>query len=102
VSGLCGAGREPGCTAAPRNASAENYHGKTEAATRTRIKFKPHNAVLLRIALDRIDVLERLVTEMAVKSGAHPPYVGGWRKYKGESLTREAQYILDWARTLNS
>ena len=61
-----------------------------------------NNAHLLRVALDRIDVLERLVAEMALKSGAHPPYVGAWRKYKGESLTREAQYILDWARTLNS
>ena len=66
--------------------------------------LSPHhsNADLLRIALDRIDVLERLVAGMALKSGAHPPYVEGWRKYQGESLTQEAQYILDWARTLKS
>jgi hypothetical protein len=60
--------------------------------------LSPHHsdADLLRIALDRIDVLERLVAEMALKSGP------GWRKYQGESLTQEAQYILDRARTLNS
>jgi len=28
--------------------------------------------------------------------------VEGWRKYQAESLTQEAQYILDWARTLKS
>jgi len=64
--------------------------------------LSPHNADLLSIALDRIDVLERLVAGMALKSGAHPPYVEGWRKYPAESLTQEAQYILDWARTLKS
>jgi|HubBroStandDraft_3_1064219.scaffolds.fasta_scaffold1057936_2 hypothetical protein len=64
--------------------------------------LSPHNADLLSIALDRIDVLERLVAGMALKSGAHPPYVEGWRKYQAESLTQEAQYILDWARTLKS
>jgi hypothetical protein len=64
--------------------------------------LSPHKADLLRIALDRIDVLERLVAGMALKSGAHPPYVEGWRKYQGESLTQEAQYILDWARALKS
>ncbi len=68
----------------------------------------PHhsNADLLSFAIDRITVLERLVASLALKAGAHPPYVKRWQEYvRGwpdngidATMTSESQDLQHWAR----
>jgi len=73
--------------------------------------LSPHhsNSDYLSLALDRIDILERLVAGLARRAGAHPPYVEKWRRYlidwpdnpPGASMSSESQYLVDWANRLS-
>jgi hypothetical protein len=63
------------------------------------------NADFLNFALDRIKVLEEIVGGMALRAGAHPPYVERWQQYitkwpdnpQDSSLSQESQYLTHWA-----
>jgi hypothetical protein len=60
------------------------------------------DAQFLRNALDRIDILERLVAGLVRQAGAHPPYVDLWRKNiidwpdAKHPLSTDSQYLVDW------
>lgn len=55
----------------------------------------------LSFALDRIDVLERLVEKLVRRAGAHPPYVDRWRKHLADwpdvsnPLSQDARFLME-------
>jgi hypothetical protein len=57
-------------------------------------------------AQDRIAVLEQLVMGLCRKAGAHEPYIKMWRENVANwpdvknPLSTDAQYLVDWARSL--
>ena len=72
--------------------------------------LSPHNSNsdYLKLALDRIDILERIVAWLARQTGAHPPYVEKWRRYLIDwpdnppetSTSSKSQCLIDWANQL--
>jgi hypothetical protein len=63
-----------------------------------------------RFALDRLDIVERVVAGLALQAGASFPNVDRWRKCiidcsdnpAGTSLSRESQQLVDWADRLKA
>lgn len=55
---------------------------------------------------DRVAVLEQLVMGLCKHAGAHEPYIKKWRQHVANwpdvqnPLSQEAQYLVDWARSL--
>lgn len=84
---------------------------KVKSSPKKERSLSPHNSNsdYLSLALDRINVLERLVAGLARQAGAHPPYVERWRRFLIDwpdnppetSTTSESQYLIDWADRLS-
>jgi hypothetical protein len=75
-------------------------------AKKTKLESPTTQAQFLTNALDRIDVLERLVEALILQAGAHPPYVDKWRQNLihwpdvEHSVNQDARYLVEWAQSL--